>query len=332
MINKKNHYIAISCTLVIVSSLGLSAKFHEANYNKNLDKTIATLESNKTDTDVNTVQKETSKVEQEAEDSKKIEIISYTVKTGDTIETISKLYEVNAATISESNGIAFNAVLLEGQVLKFPSIDGVVHKVGNNETLWDIAATYKKDVDELIKTNSLEAPDKLKINQNIIIPGVEKILAVKISSDENLVAKAEGNKKVLSRGGSIPTETKAISSQVKWPIRGSVSSGFGTRNGRMHTGIDIAAPIGSTITAALDGKVIFNGWQDGYGKLIIIQHNNGLQTYYAHNSENSVKVGESVVAGQAIGKVGMTGRTTGPHVHFEVRKSGNPDNPIKYLS
>ncbi|MFZ5968290.1 MAG: peptidoglycan DD-metalloendopeptidase family protein [Bacillota bacterium] len=116
------------------------------------------------------------------------------------------------------------------------------------------------------------------------------------------------------------------------PTRGKLTSRFGVRWGRMHEGIDIAAKIGTDIKAADGGKVIFSGTKSGYGKMIIIDHGGGIQTYYAHNSKNLVSVGDRVYKGQKIGEVGNTGRSTGPHVHFEVRKNGTPVNPLKYVN
>ena len=117
-----------------------------------------------------------------------------------------------------------------------------------------------------------------------------------------------------------------------WPVDGGrASSHFGPRWGRMHTGLDIAAPVGTTLFAADGGRVVFDGTQGGYGKLIIIQHDNGDLTYYAHNSVHLVSEGDRVYRGQPIARIGMTGRTTGPHVHFEIRRNGVPINPYPLL-
>lgn len=122
-----------------------------------------------------------------------------------------------------------------------------------------------------------------------------------------------------------------------WPADGRISSPFGYRSDpinsleKKHEGIDIAAPYGADIRAAANGKVIFSGTNGNYGKCIIINHNNGISTLYAHASSLLVKEGQTVKKGDVIAKVGSTGKSTGPHLHFEVRINGTPDDPTKYL-
>ncbi|MBU3144529.1 M23 family metallopeptidase [Clostridium sp. CF012] len=115
------------------------------------------------------------------------------------------------------------------------------------------------------------------------------------------------------------------------PSRGSISSNFGMRWGKMHKGVDIAAAFGATINVVLDGTVTYAAWQDGYGNVIKIDHGEGIETTYAHCSVINVKKGEVVKLGEKIGEVGSTGNSTGPHLHFEVRKNGEAQNPQKYI-
>ncbi|MBT3414020.1 MAG: M23 family metallopeptidase, partial [Nitrospina sp.] len=118
-----------------------------------------------------------------------------------------------------------------------------------------------------------------------------------------------------------------------WPTKGTLTSRFGMRNGRKHEGIDIAAPKGTPVHSAADGNVVFSGWgPTGYGKMVIIKHKHHLTTLYAHNSKLLVKKGSRVKQGQRISLMGNTGRSTGPHLHFEVRNDTHPKDPIKYLS
>ena len=131
-------------------------------------------------------------------------------------------------------------------------------------------------------------------------------------------------------GGGGSTGSGTSSSGLIWPVNGVVTSGFGWRWGRMHEGIDIAAPAGTPIRAAASGTVIYAGWMSGYGNLTVIDHGNGLATAYGHQS--AIYIGGGPVSqGQAIGAVGCTGSCTGNHVHFEVRVNGHPVDPMGYL-
>ena len=127
------------------------------------------------------------------------------------------------------------------------------------------------------------------------------------------------------------TDATPSSSGLIWPVSGPVTSPFGMRWGRMHTGIDIGVPYGTPIHAAASGRVIYAGWMSGYGNFVIIDHGNSLATAYAHQSRIAVGNGESVTQGQVIGYVGCTGHCFGPHLHFEVRVNGQPVDPMGYL-
>jgi len=129
----------------------------------------------------------------------------------------------------------------------------------------------------------------------------------------------------------IKKTTLALSSSTTSPSRGSISSGFGTRWGKMHEGIDIAANFGEAIDAALDGTVTYATWEDGYGNVIKMNNGCGIETTYAHCSAIIVKKGDIVKKGMKIGEVGSTGHSTGPHLHFEVKVNGEPRNPEKYI-
>jgi len=123
-----------------------------------------------------------------------------------------------------------------------------------------------------------------------------------------------------------------------WPVRsGYITSNFGLRKhpiyrkAKFHTGVDFAGKRGTPVLATADGVVVFSGWQSGYGRMVELRHMDGLRTRYAHNQKNLVKEGDMVKKGQTIAKLGSTGRSTGPHVHFEVRKNGVAVNPLKYI-
>jgi murein DD-endopeptidase MepM/ murein hydrolase activator NlpD len=136
-----------------------------------------------------------------------------------------------------------------------------------------------------------------------------------------------------SSGAAAPPASAgpARSGGMVWPARGPQTSGFGTRWGRLHAGIDIGAPTGTPIFAAAAGTVSFSGTMSGYGNVVTVDHGGGLTTLYAHQSRIAASVGQQVGAGDVIGYVGSTGRSTGPHLHFETRVGGTPRNPLGYL-
>ncbi|HZQ15237.1 MAG TPA: peptidoglycan DD-metalloendopeptidase family protein [Gaiellaceae bacterium] len=133
-----------------------------------------------------------------------------------------------------------------------------------------------------------------------------------------------------ARSSSGPTQTPSSAGLI-WPVEGPITSPFGWRWGRMHEGIDIGVPYGTPIHAAAAGTIIYCGWEEGYGNLVVIDHGGNLATAYGHQSSIAVTCGESVTQGQVIGYVGCTGHCTGPHLHFEVRVGGNPVDPLGYL-
>ncbi len=149
-------------------------------------------------------------------------------------------------------------------------------------------------------------------------------LAAQSASLADAIRNAQAN--AASTGTGAPSASGFI-----WPVNGTVVSGFGWRWGRMHEGIDIAAPMGASVWAVAAGTVIHSGWLGGYGLLVVVDHGNGLATAYAHNSSLLVGVGQRVSQGETISLVGSTGNSSGPHVHFEVRANGAAVDPLFYL-
>lgn len=157
---------------------------------------------------------------------------------------------------------------------------------------------------------------------------------VKVITDnekDSLVSFTKENEISKSPNLSLSRST-SLSNFMYTPSRGQITSPFGVRWGKMHNGVDIGASMGEPIYAAMDGKVCCAEWEDGYGNVIKIDHGSGIKTIYAHCSSIEVNIGEYVKRGEKIGQVGSTGRSTGPHVHFEVRINNVPQNPMKYLN
>lgn len=143
------------------------------------------------------------------------------------------------------------------------------------------------------------------------------------------------NRGLMSGTDNITTEYLTYNGEFSWPVPSSkrLTSKFGKRWGRAHEGIDIAARVGTSIVAADDGIVIYSGNDlSGYGNLTVISHAGGLFTVYAHAKKNFTKKGQKVYRGQVIAQVGMTGRTTGPHLHFEVRHNSKAINPLDFMA
>lgn len=142
--------------------------------------------------------------------------------------------------------------------------------------------------------------------------------------------------KTMQNEKAAPADTQAAIPSI-WPISGPVTSNFGWRNspwdggGELHQGIDIANNLGMPVVAAADGEVTTSGWIEGYGNLVEINHGNGIATRYGHNSQLAVGTGQHVKKGQVISLVGSTGKSTGPHLHYEIRINGTAVNPFKYL-
>jgi lipoprotein NlpD len=199
--------------------------------------------------------------------------------------------------------------------------EGVYHTVQKGQTLYRIAKTYELDVKVLQRANHIGDPSKLKEGTRLWIPGARRVLQIPDKPHPH-TAKKKTSPTVKPRKGFFI-----------WPTKGTLTSRFGMRNGRKHEGIDIAAPKGTPVHSAADGNVVFSGWgPTGYGKMVIIKHKHHLTTLYAHNSKLLVKKGSRVKQGQKISLMGNTGRSTGPHLHFEVRNDTHPKDPIKYLS
>jgi len=160
-----------------------------------------------------------------------------------------------------------------------------------------------------------------RLNEVVISEPVPQVVSV----GTRVAVASRGNTTTASRGSG------GGSGQLSWPHVGSISSPFGQRGREFHTGIDIPGRTGDPISAAEAGSVTFSGWRGGFGNLIIIDHGNGLTTHYAHLSQRLVSSGDQVGRGDLIGKLGSTGRSTGPHLHFEVRVNGQAQNPTRYL-
>lgn len=234
----------------------------------------------------------------------------YTVHSGDTLEQIAKMYSVTPSTILWANDLTKGTALKEGQVLVILPISGIKYTVKKGDTLEKIATKYKGDKVEIALFNNMSAGDSLNVGDEIIIPDADGSLAASQTTTKNT-----------------KTSTKSSGKDSSGYFMRPVVGGVRTQGIHGHNGIDIAASLGTPILAAADGTVViskFGSWNGGYGNYVVIQHSNGTQTLYGHMSANLVSAGEKVTKGQAIGKMGNSGQSTGVHLHFEVRGGKNP--------
>lgn len=193
----------------------------------------------------------------------------------------------------------------------------VIHRVAPGDTLYRIGQTYGVPFDAIARANGLKDPSRIYVGQQLRIPGAKP---------------GRAGFDPRPRRGSARPSPDPDAPRLRWPVEGgTMTSGFGPRNGTSHDGIDIAAPLGAPVTAAADGQVAYTGTLPGYGNVVILRHASGYATVYAHNEKNQVREGQRVRQGQSIATVGRTGRTTGPNLHFEVRKESMVQNPLLFF-
>lgn len=219
---------------------------------------------------------------------------------------------------------------------------GVYYTVKEGDTVVSIANQFSVSVQSLVETNNLLEPSSLEVGRSIFIPGyVEKNKTRAARPEKKKKDKKEKKSKKESKSTTSKTDIKPQKApevyvernenKFIWPVDGVVTSKYGVRRGRQHDGIDISAPRGTPVRAAAKGKVVFAKKMSGYGNLVVIKHSGNFFTAYAHLHEYKVALSDKVSQGQLIGLVGSTGRSSGPHCHFEVRHGAESRNPLFFL-
>ncbi len=241
----------------------------------------------------------------------------YTVREGDSVSKIAQMFDVSVNTIIWANELGKNPTIEEGQTLVILPISGIKYTVKKGDTIKGIIYRYKANIDEVLQYNNLNLSSKLNPGDIIVIPDAEPYITNTPKIIKNRTNEIVENKPHDTNGPYYPG----------YYIK-PVNDGYESQGLHGYNAVDLAANIGTPIHAAASGRVISsisNGaWNGGYGNYVIISHNNGTQTLYAHNLKNFVKTGDYVEQGMMIAKVGITGHTTGPHVHFEIRGARNP--------
>lgn len=237
-------------------------------------------------------------------ESSKVKIYHYKVRPGDNVGLLARKFGVSSQTIGGSSKKIHNMdEIWVGLKLTIPSQDGILYKVKKGETLAMVANRFKVPLAKILRVNDFDNPDDIPIGNYIFLPDVKP---------------------------------KNLFRAFLWPVRGRITSGFGwrrhpfIRKWHFHDGLDIGVRY-TKVRASKSGRVTYAGWMGGYGKVVILSHPGNYKTLYAHNSRLYVRKGQYVRQGQWISRSGNTGRSTGPHVHFEVWKNNRQINPLKVL-
>ncbi|MFA7208015.1 MAG: peptidoglycan DD-metalloendopeptidase family protein [Synergistaceae bacterium] len=253
---------------------------------------------------------------------KLVSVTAYIVEEGDTLWSIAERFDLGADTIIGSNSPEKINSLLPGTVLRIPDREGIFVKVSEGESVERLSSLYGTKRDQIYAANGIDIGSPLSSVREVFLPGAN--YASVIQTESGMIKIASGREYLLRN-------------TLMWPVRGRVSSLFGWRSrsyasaGSFHSGLDIMAPYGRAIVSAMDGVVVYSGWMGGYGKTVVIDHTDGITTLYGHCSDLAVQKGDQVYSGQLISYVGSTGRSTGNHLHFEVRKNSFPVDPLSAL-
>lgn len=258
---------------------------------------------------------------------KRWHITKYKIEKNDNLFKIARKFDTDHRMIIKINSIDRPDRLKSGKYIDIPNKKGIYYKIRKGDSVEKISRKYKIEKSIILSHNRIKS-DILKSDTTIFLPDA-------VEKKDLKVAAVTVRKKAATE-----KEFQVASSGIKflWPIAGKITSGFGNRkdpfSGRksFHCGIDISSDVGMPVKAAYDGNVIFSGWKDGYGLVVIVKHRDGYITVYAHNSKNNVNENDVVRKGDIVALTGMTGAVTGAHLHFEVRKYLTPLNPLRMLN
>ena len=226
------------------------------------------------------------------------------VRSGETLWDIAHKHGLNIDSLIGANNISNMNSIKPGQEFKILPVKGIIYRVSPGESVGSIARKFDLKTETIMRDNNIQDASGLKIDQKLILRGAKPEFSYQDRLDQKFM----------------------------YPINTRITSYYGPRWGRIHEGLDFAAPMGSPIRVVSSGRVVYSGWATGYGYVVIVQHQRGLRTLYAHNSKLLVREGESVGKGEVIARSGNTGNSTGPHLHFEVQVNGRPENPLDYIN
>ena len=321
---------SVSCIKYIITSLGITciicggvalAAMGTINYKNSTGKggletpglpglTVNDVEGNNLEVENDIGLFYSNSVEENIDNSDELSYFSYRIKQGDMISVIAEKYGVTQDTIISVNNIRSSRLIQIGQYLKIPSMPGILYTVKTNgETVDTIAEKYEVDPVKCAKVNNMDETASLTAGLTLFVPDAEMDWVTRQEINGDLFVK--------------PIHTRFnYSSYYGWR-----QSPFDPSKRTYHGGTDMACAQGTNIYAALDGTVTTAGWSDVYGNYVIVSHHSGYQTLYGHMSKITCYKGQHVGTSTVIGKVGSTGKSTGPHLHFAVYKNGRGVNP-----
>ncbi|MEB3221578.1 MAG: peptidoglycan DD-metalloendopeptidase family protein [Candidatus Sericytochromatia bacterium] len=260
--------------------------------------------------------------------------IVYVARRGDDFASVGQRFGLRARTVRLVNMLPLGARIRAGQRLVITPTDGAYHRVRSGETLSELATRYRVSVASLRSHNPGLTGDKLALSRPVFIPGA---LELRYREQRTAILPERGYRsggrwaKRLKASRSLVGAFGSRVGELAWPTSGQMSSPFGIRGYSFHPGVDICNVVGTPIHAAKGGVVVSAGWMGAYGYAVDIDHGGGVVTRYGHCSRVLVAAGESVGPGQPIARMGSTGRSTGPHLHFEVRIHGRAVNPSSFF-
>ncbi|OPX84492.1 MAG: Murein DD-endopeptidase MepM [Pelotomaculum sp. PtaB.Bin104] len=258
----------------------------------------------------------------------------YTVREGDTVGDITVKFNINLSQLQSANPELDFDRLEVGQLISIIQKAPLINVIATREETLAEEIPYQIEIknDDSLLVGEKKVIREGEPGQRVVTYRITRENGHEASRDvreQNIVC--EPVNEIVAKGSQAVLASRGGSARLKWPCAGRVISPFGMRDGRMHQGIDLSAGYGSPITSSAGGTVIVAGWESGYGKTVEVSHGGGMVTRYAHLSTISVSAGQQVDRGQLIGLAGTTGRTTGPHLHFEVIINGQQRNPVNYL-
>jgi murein DD-endopeptidase MepM/ murein hydrolase activator NlpD len=248
-------------------------------------------------------------------------VLTYKVKAGDTLANVAQRFHMKLNELLTENRLYSGKEPSAGQLLRVLVPPAIDYKVGRGESLWKVSKSYEVSLAQLVEMNDLALTD-LKAGQVIRIPVRDPAILDRLWRSRHPV----DHRQMEAPG------------RFRWPVSGAritdrfgvrIHPIYGVRN--FHRGLDLAAPIGTPIRAAKSGEVVFSGYRQGYGRCVVIEHGDGTETWYAHCYRLLARAGVKVKSGERVATVGSSGSSTGPHLHFEIRKQNRAVNPQKYL-